>query len=190
MMNLRRCGALCASAAVVLSLVGCGDDDESATEPVPAGVTDTAGSSSEEIEVELVDFQFNGLPDTIPVGTTITVVNNAPSELHEIVVFRLPDDEDRSIHDLMELPEEELGAALGGPPVMVLLAAPGGPQVAAVGDGTFTEPGRYVYVCAIPTGTDPDEYLAAAEAEGDGPPEVAGGPPHFVHGMHGEVVVE
>jgi hypothetical protein len=41
----------------------------------------------------------------------------------------------------------------------------------------------------IPTGADPDEYLAAAaEAEG-GPPDVAGGPPHIAAGMFAELVV-
>lgn len=37
-------------------------------------------------------------------------------------------------------------------------------------------------VCAIPTGAIPEEYLEAA-ATSDGPPNVDGGPPHFVNGM-------
>ena len=58
-----------------------------------------------------------------------------------------------------------------------------------VGTGTLAEPGRYLIICAIPTGVDPGEYLtAAAESEG-GPPDVPGGPPHFVHGMYGQITV-
>ncbi|MDZ7732776.1 MAG: hypothetical protein U5R31_06345 [Acidimicrobiia bacterium] len=61
---------------------------------------------------------------------------------------------------------------------------------AVEGDGVIDEPGRYAFICAIPTGADPQEYLAAAaEAEG-GPPQVEGGPPHFVEGMYAEVTVE
>jgi hypothetical protein len=63
-------------------------------------------------------------------------------------------------------------------------------MIPAVGDGTLSEPGRYLILCSIPTGADPDEYLkAAAESQG-GPPEVPGGPPHLVNGMYGEIVVE
>jgi hypothetical protein len=76
-----------------------------------------------------------------------------------------------------------------GEPAMVLLAAPGGEQIAAVGDGTLAEPGRYLLFCAIPIGADPQEYLEAAQTS-DGPPQVDGGPPHFTAGMYGEVTVE
>jgi len=60
--------------------------------------------------------------------------------------------------------------------------------VAVVGDGSLDEPGRYFLVCVIPTGADPDEYLEKA-ATSDGPPDVAGGPPHLVEGMFGELTV-
>ena len=72
----------------------------------------------------------------------------------------------------------------------VLLQAPGSSDVIpAVGDGTLSEPGRYLVICAIPTGADPMEYLEAAAQSEEGPPEVEGGPPHFVNGMYAEVVV-
>jgi hypothetical protein len=46
-------------------------------------------------------------------------------------------------------------------------------------------------MCFIPTGADPDEYLAAAAAsEGEAPTGVAGGPPHFVNGMYAELQVD
>ena len=72
----------------------------------------------------------------------------------------------------------------------MLLAPPGEGAIAAVGDGTLSEPGRYAIICAIPTGADPAEYLAAAAESEGGPPEVPGGPPHFVNGMFAEIVVE
>lgn len=140
------------------------------------------------VEVRLVDFGFEGLPDEVPAGTQLTIVNEADEELHELVAFRLPDDEARSVHDLAQLPPEELGAIIGEP-AAVLLAEPGGETIAAVGDGTLSEPGRYAIMCFIPTGADPSEYLAAAAESEGGPPDVAGGPPHFVHGMLAELAV-
>ena len=80
--------------------------------------------------------------------------------------------------------EDERGA--------VMLQPPGAPEpVVAVGDGTLAEPGRYALMCFIPVGADPDEYMAAVQAAGGGKPGgVAGGPPHFVSGMHAELAVD
>ncbi len=45
-------------------------------------------------------------------------------------------------------------------------------------------------MCFIPTGVDPQEYLRVAAETEEGPPQVEGGPPHFVQGMHAELTVE
>jgi hypothetical protein len=150
-----------------LALTACGSDD-AADEP---GV----------IAVNAIDFAYEDLPDSVPAGTRLTLANSAPSELHEIVAFRLPDDETRPVSELMTLPPEEMGSLFAGEPAMVLLTPPGGDasdQIAAVGDGTLSEPGRYLLLCAIPTGVSPDVYLAAAAESGGGPPRsrVAGRP--------------
>ncbi|MCU0275033.1 MAG: hypothetical protein MUE34_17560, partial [Acidimicrobiales bacterium] len=108
---------------------------------------------------------------------------------HELVVLRLPDTEERSIEQLLALPEEELDFLADSEPAMVLIAPPGERGQTVVGDGTVLEPGRYAVICAIPVGADPAEYLEAAQTS-DGPPDVAGGPPHFVEGMFAELVVE
>lgn len=167
--------------AGLLTLSACAGDvaDAPATTPV----------AEEVVEVELVDFDFVGLPDTVDAGTRFTVTNTAQRELHELVAFRLPDEDERSIEELAELQPGELVAALGEP-VTVLLAEPGGEQIPAVGDGTLNEPGRYAIMCFIPTGVDPAEYLEAAAEVEEGPPQVEGGPPHFVHGMAAELLVE
>jgi hypothetical protein len=178
---------------VLGGLAACGDDDDATDDPeVTDGATDDEGATGdpEVIEVEMADYEYIGLPDAVATGTTLTVTNSSEAEIHELVALRIPDGEDRPVSELVTLPPEEAEAALaGGPPAMVLLAAPGGPQIAAVGDGTLTEAGRYAVVCMIPTGADPDEFLAAA-AESDGPPDVPGGPPHLVHGMWAELLVE
>lgn len=141
------------------------------------------------VTIELRDFTFDGLPESVPVGTKLTVHNTSSTELHEVVAFRIPDNDQRTASDLIALPEAEFLTAVGPIPAMVLLAAPGEPQIAALGDGTLTDPGRYILLCSIPTGVDPDVYLAAA-AESVGPPDVPGGPPHFTHGMYAELTVE
>lgn len=176
------------------------EDDDSAANgddaPADDGDSDDGGSddnvddgSGDVIEVVAVDFAFEGLPDVIDVGSTLTLRNAAATELHELVAFRLPDGEDRSVEEVLELPPPEMQQILGAP-TTVILAPPGSEQIATpIGDGTLTEPGRYAFLCLIPTGVDPDEYLTAA-ATSDGPPDVGDGPPHTVHGMFAEVEVQ
>src|SRR5690606_9510204 len=151
----------------------CGDDD--------AALPDT-------VEVVATDYAFAGLPARIGTDTTVTMRNDSTGEVHEPVVFPLPDDIDGTAAEILAMPEEELAAFLDGPPSLVVIAGPKDAPFVAVGDGTLPEPGRYLLFCAIPTGADPAEYMAAA-ATSDGPPEVAGGPPHFVHGMAATVEV-
>jgi hypothetical protein len=193
---------------MVLVVTACGDDDDddggAANEATAAGAAETttaaatgssggsdgAAAGDDAVVVGLVDYEFVDLPASVPAGTRLTVENRSEAELHELVALRLPDDEERSVEELLALPEEEQDAVLGtAEPAMVLLAPPGSSEVIpAVGDGTLTEPGRYLVACAIPTGADPEAYLDAPPS--DGPPAVDGGPPHFMNGMFGEIVVE
>lgn len=162
-------------------LPACGEDV-----PGLSAVPADAATETGVLSIVMQDFHFGELPAEIPVGTRIEVSNDSETELHEFVAVRLDDADDRPAEEIVG---GDLGALLGATqPTAVLLAPPGGEQIAAVGDGTLAEPGRYLIVCAIPTGADPDEYLAAARTS-DGPPQVDGGPPHFVHGMYAELVV-
>jgi hypothetical protein len=167
--------------AMTYLLAGCGDSEPAAVAaPVPT-----------DIAVRATDFHFHDLPDHVIVGSTVTLVNDAPTEMHELVALRLADDETRTAEEIMALPQEEMVAVFeSSPPAMVILAGPGQDPVTAVGDGTFTEPGRYLIICAIPTGVSAEDYFAAvAQSDGEGPPQVDGGPPHFVHGMFAELEV-
>lgn len=198
-------GSVTLAAAVALLGAACGDDDAEVdaapTTEAPAdetdapadadgGETDGETDETETVTVVLQDFSFGDLPETVPAGTRLTVVNEADYELHELVAIRLPDDEERPVEELAQ-DQDALGALLGaGPPAAVLLAEPGGEAIPAVGDGTLSEPGRYMILCMIPTGVEPAVYLqAAAESHGE-PPQVEGGPPHLAHGMFAELVVE
>jgi hypothetical protein len=159
---------------MALLLVACGDDD--------GGVLEGA------VAITAVDYAYEDVPDRIRAGSTIELVNDSQIEVHELVAVRLPDDEERPVSDIVELPPDELVSFFGGVETVVV-APPAEAGFAVEGTGELTEPGRYAFLCVIPTGADPREYLAAAaEAEG-GPPEVAGGPPHVLQGMWAEVTV-
>ena len=171
-------------------LVACSDDEDADT--VAEGTTDAAATEvmPETIEVTTVDYGYEGLPESVAVGTMLTLNNTSAVELHEIVAILLPEGEERPVDVLLALPEEELMALMGSAePALVALAAPGSDEtIYAVGDGALTQTGRYAIVCFIPTGADPAAYLNAPP--GDGPPQVEGGPPHFVAGMWTELTVE
>lgn len=166
-----------------------------ATETATATATETATeAAAETIEVTAIDYGYEGLPETIAAGTTVTMVNSSDAEVHELVAVLLPEDETRSVEELLALSEEEQAAVMGdAPPALVLVAMPGtgvDENILAVGDGTLTQPGRYLVACFIPVGADPVAFMEAAAAGGDEAPEVEGGAPHFTEGMFAEVTVE
>lgn len=203
--------ALAAVLSAGILLTACGDDDD---DEATASSEDTAAETTEEtasteasplddatdsgvedgvLTVQLVDYGFEGLPESVPAGTRLQVENTSTAEFHELVAFKLPEGETRTAEELVQLPEEELGGLFGGPPAAVLLAGPnGGEQTAAVGDGTLSEPGSYVLFCSIPVGADPEAMAAAAENPEAGPPpeDPNAGPPHFTEGMYADLVVE
>ena len=114
-----------------------------------------------------MDYEFDGLPDTVPAGiTAFALTNDAPKEEYEIVIFRVNDGVNLSAKKLLSLPEKKVqqkvtfaGAAF---------AAPGETQT-SVAD---LEPGRYVASCFLPVGGKKK------------------GAPHFTKGMFTEFEVE
>lgn len=195
-MNARWIRFVASLAIVAFLFAGCGDDDDDATSPDDADTEDTAPEEGEAegddetIEVTMIDYGYEGLPDTIDAGTTLTVRNDSETEMHELVAVLLPEDEERSVEELLALPEEELMALFDGEPAAVLLATPGSDEtIPAVGTGTLDDPGRYVIACFIPQGADPQAFMDAA-GESEGPPDVEGGPPHFILGMQAELRVQ
>ena len=183
-----------AALSMTLLVAACSSDsstgsDQPAAEPSTTSTqAATATAPPSVVDVVAADYTYLGLPTEIEAGTTIRLINESDAELHEFVAIRLPDDETRTVAELMQLPPDELAAFF---PLVetVILAPPGAEGIAVEGTGTLAEPGRYAIICAIPTGADPDEYMAAAAESEGGPPEVDGGPPHIANGMFAEVVV-
>jgi hypothetical protein len=176
---------------VALGLTACSDDngsDDAGTEQPDASTTTEAPAP--DVTVSAVDYAYELLPRTLPVGTTVALRNLSPTELHEFTAYRLPDGETRTASTILQLPASEQAAFFAAPPAMLLLGPPGGAeQIAALGDGTFTTPGRYLVLCGIPIGADPQGYLTAAAASGGGRPAVPGGAPHYTRGMFTDVNV-
>ena len=124
--------------------------------------------TSAVLDVEGVDYGFEGLPDEVAAGRVGIRFTNATEhdEPHELVLFRIADGVTATADELLELPEEEAydQMAMAG---VVFADAPGS-ESAAMFD---LEPGRYVAICFIPIGGGED------------------GPPHFTGGMVAELQV-
>jgi hypothetical protein len=119
------------------------------------------GCSWTTVDVGAVDYGYAGIPTTIEAGTTrFRLTNDAPTELHELVVLR-KHDATMSTMDLVAMGPGMLGSAdlIGG-----TMIEPGATS-AAVLDLT---PGSYAVICFIPTAGDAD------------------GTPHLAHGMLAE----
>lgn len=117
------------------------------------------------VDVTAVDYEFEGLPETIEAGTAGFRMTNEGAEPHVIVLFRYNDGDTTSLEDLLALPEDQ--AAQHGTVVGTSFAAPG-----SWGAGFVElEPGRYAALCPIPVG--------GTET----------GPPHFMEGMAAEFEV-
>jgi len=124
----------------------------------------------EQLEATGVNYEYEGLPDTVPAGVVAVTFSNEGDELHEIGVARINDDVTLPVEQVLALPEEQIFASLqlAG----IAFAAPGESET------TFMrmEPGRYGAACFVPQGTTHD-------TEGTGPP-------HFTLGMFAEFTVE
>jgi hypothetical protein len=124
----------------------------------------------EQIEATGVDYEYEGIPDSVPAGVVAVTFDNQGEELHEIAMVRINDDVDLPLGEIAVLPEEEAMSMVTF--TGVAFAAPG------ESDTTFLtlEPGRYGAICFVPEGTTHD-------MEGTGAP-------HFTLGMLAEFTAE
>ncbi|MEO7837098.1 MAG: hypothetical protein ABIS21_05600 [Acidimicrobiales bacterium] len=196
-MGSRRTGTFL-TAAVALAMVG-GGCAETKDEKVStgAGATTTAPSKgapqttteavgSKTLAVIGADYAFEGVPPTVASGTVVSLSNTSKKEVHELVALRVKDGETRPVSALLQLPEAERDQVTEFRGVLV--AFPGEAGFAPQGPLTLSQPGRYIFVCTIPTGADPAAYRAATQKPGP-PADVPGGPPHVAAGMLSELTV-
>ena len=190
-----RLGAVLMAFAFVA--MACGDDDDTvAADPDGERTESDAGDDSsddadegdEPLLITGADYEFRDVPESVEAGTELAFTNVSDEEVHEIVLLKVADDETRPMNELLALPENERDALAVFRGVTV--AFPGEDAVFTDGSMTLAEPGRYILICSIPTGADPQAYRdAVADPDAQGPPDVEGGPPHLVNGMVAEIEV-
>ena len=114
----------------------------------------------EHIDATGVDYEYEGIPDTVPAGTVSVTFTNEGEELHEIGIVRINDDVAMTLEEIAALPPEEAESMIRF--TGAAFASPG------ESDTVFLEmePGRYGAACFVPEGTTHD-------TEGSGPPHVA-----------------
>ncbi len=135
---------------------------------------DVGGYLSENCEFETLDvtatnYQFAGIPDTVPAGTTVIDFSNDGTEFHEIILVKIAEGEDRPLEELIALPEDEVDALITD---KAFVFTPPAAQTYTTAD---LDPGRYVAICFVPVGATPEALASGAVVnEEDG---------HFMHGM-------
>jgi plastocyanin len=135
------------------------------------------------------DYYFEGLPTSVPVGTTIGFANEG-AEFHELALARKNDGVTESWDELLALPQEE---ALAKVTVFDPLYAEAG----TTSEGTITldQEGEYIALCFIPQGTAPSIEIPdpAASMDPNAPPTMpeglGTGAPHFILGMRQDFIV-
>jgi plastocyanin len=126
------------------------------------------------ITVIAKDYHFEGLPTTVPVGTTLTLQNQG-TEYHELIVVRRNDGVTKTWDELLQMSDDESSqyvTFVGGPDP--LIAAPG---ETAAGTIVIAQTGDYFAVCFVPQGSVPGPSPAP------GASVFAQGQPHFMLGM-------
>lgn len=149
-----------------------------------------SGAVSGTIEITGGDYVFENVPETVASGAELTFKNGG-AEFHEMVVFRIVDGEERSIQELIELPEEESESLIEFQGVLVAMPGEDGISPEAGGASVpIGAAGRYGIVCFIPQGADPAAVEAAMAGATEGPPDLGDGTPHAFLGMASEFEVE
>ena len=117
-------------------LAACDDDDDDA---------------SAAIALQGREFAVEGVPASLDAGEHTFSFENIGSEVHEMIVLKLPDG--MTLEQALQLPEEEADEVLFGGIVAILFAQPGQQGTATV-TATLT-PGTYGLLCFIENANGP-----------------------------------
>jgi hypothetical protein len=128
-----------------------------------------------QLEVTGVEYEFQGLPKTLPAGTVAIRFTDTGAEIHELAIYRMKTKD--SVKKVIGLSEKEQSKKLE----LVSRTA------ALQNDTTFTfaeltKPGRYAVICHLPVGSTSEE--AAREAE------ESNAKSHADEGMYATITVE
>jgi hypothetical protein len=128
-----------------------------------------------QLDVTGIEYEFQGLPKTLPAGTVAIRFTDTGAELHELAIYRMKTKD--SLKKVVGLSEKEQSKKL----------EPVGGTFAMQNQTSFTiaeltKPGRYAVICHLPVGSTSVE--AAEEAEHDHPKS------HAQEGMYATITVE
>jgi len=137
----------------------------------PAATPAMSIPAGPSITVVAKDYHFEGLPTTVPVGTTLTLQNQG-TEYHELIVARRNDGVTKSWDELLQMSDNDAFQYITILDTEPLVAAPG---ETATGTIVIAQTGDYFALCFVPKGSTPG---APSPAPGESP-----GVPHFMLGM-------
>jgi hypothetical protein len=129
-----------------------------------------------QLDVTGIEYQFQGLPGSVPTGPVAIRFTDAGAEVHELVIGRLKSKD--SLKKILGSPEKEQANKiefLAGTNVAQ------GQTNYVIAD--LNKPGRYGVVCFLPVGSTSLEAAEAAERE-------RGATPHWREGMLATITAE
>ncbi len=145
----------------------------------PSASASASASAGAGLEVVGVDYAYEGIPETLPVGTVMTF-RNGGQEAHEIVLARKNAGVTTTFEELLAMPEEESSKLVTF--IGQLMANPG---ETAEGELTADAAGDYLAICFFPQG-----WTEIPEGTPDPAASLPAGAPHFTLGMLQEFTVE
>jgi hypothetical protein len=113
-----------------------------------------------QLDVTGIEYEFQGLPKTLPAGTVAIRFTDNGAELHELAILRVKSKD--SVKKLAGLSEKELAKKteeIGG------TFATQGQTSYAIAE--LSKPGRYAVICHLPVGSTSEEALDEAGKEHD-----------------------
>ena len=125
-----------------------------------------------QVQVTGIEYEFQGLPKTLPAGKTAIQFTDTGAELHMLDLFRIKTKD--SLKKLLGLSEKEVGKKVEDIGSADVIQQGGTAYVFA-----DLKPGRYGAVCFFPVGSTSLDAL-----------EHSKGTPHWKEGMYQEVKVE
>jgi hypothetical protein len=122
-----------------------------------------------QLPVTAIDYEYQGIPATLPAGVTkIKMTNAAPKEAHMMVIAKLTAaGEAMPLDKVLALPDKKAGKYIDFENAAFMQAEPGAAGYAPIN----LTPGKYAYMCFFPEGGKKH------------------GKPHFLLGMEGTVTV-
>lgn len=163
------CGGTGASDATATS-VATTTPSQATTTTAPEATTSTAPASTTTqvvvtttgppaVEIIATDYAFMGIPDTVPVGTAFSLINDSATEYHAAAFIKLSALDLRTLEEFAALATDEIvnseGQLFFGTPQAILGARPGETTSFTWNSSSLYTPGRYLIIDTIPVGADP-----------------------------------